>query len=431
MTEFIHVILDPLRAVRDYFHTNLFFGLGMLLLAGYFGGRLAQKVKFPAVTGYVVAGLVLGGSVLNLVPAHVSDRITPVIPAVALGLIALTIGGEFSIRVLRRYGRALVAIAAIQLLVTFTVVVVALALFGCQLYQALLLGAIASATAPAATVAVLNECRASGPLTRTIIGVVAIDDALCIMLFGVVFAISGALATGVFRASLLNAVGRSLLEIFGAIVLGTFVGLCVHFLIRKRESRNEILIIVLGAVLCCAGVAETLKLSPLIANMIVGFLLVNLSERNRRVFGILAPVEVPIYAAFFTIAGTDLNVGVFATAGLFGIVYIVARILGKTVGAGLATRVIRSEDSVGRYLGLGLLPQAGVAIGLVYLIKNSPVYPATPEFAQATDTMVNIVLASVLFNELIGPPLTKFAVVRAGEMGVKCAKGAGDGAEPS
>ncbi len=399
-----------LRETRDFFHENIFFGVGVLLLCGYFGGKLAQKLKLPTISGYIVAGLALGPSVLNLVPDKIDIYLKP-IPHLALGLIALAIGSQLRFRTLQRLGGGIVLIVVVQLVVTFFLVAVVTALFRVELPVALLLGAVASATAPAATVAVLSELRARGPLTTTLMAVVALDDAGCIMLFGVISSIAAALTATSAEPGMLETTVKPLLEILGAIALGSSLGYLLHYLVRHKRERREILIIVLGIVLLCSGVAMELHLSPLIANMMVGFVLINASGRNARVFRIIEPVEPPIYAAFFAIAGTELRLGALRQAGMLGASYIVSRALGKLLGARLGTVLAKASAPVRRYLGLALLPQAGVAIGLSILAGEAAWLSELQR-----QVIVSVVLAGVVVNELVGPALTKLAIVKAGEV---------------
>ncbi len=404
-------IINILTHIRGYFHQNLFFGIGVLLLASFFGGRLANRLKFPAVTGYILAGMIMGPYFLALVHSDVALQLTP-IPHIALGLIALTIGGKFSFRLLLRLGKEIACITLLQLLLTFVAVSTLLYLMRMPLPAALLLGAIASATAPAATVAVLSEYRARGPLTKSLMAVVALDDAGSIILFGIILAICSPGLSGSASPSPLSMVLRPLTEIGGAIVLGIVVGFFIHLLVRNRRNRNEIIVIALGAILFCSGVAISLNLSPLISNMVVGFVLINSSARNVRIFGILEPLEPPIYAAFFALAGTELNIRLLGTISILGAAYILARAFGKIGGAWLGAVTTGASPVTRKYLGLGLLPQAGVAIGLVLLAQEQ-----APAIFSAK--CVNIVLASIVINEIIGPPLSKYAIFKAGEAHVQ------------
>jgi len=404
----MNLVLDALIGLRNLLHGNLIFGVGALLLAGFVGGKLATRLKLPTISGYIVAGLLLGPSVLNVVPDHIVESLAPV-PHIALGLIAITIGSEFRIAKLRKTGRNIVIITLVQLLVTFAAVWTALVAFGAPPEMAILLGAIASATAPAATVAIATELRARGPLVSTLFGVVALDDAFAITLFGFVMAFAASMvggATGSPAAMILH----PLQEIVISVAIGAVVGYLVHRLVLNRKSNNEIIVIVLGFVLLVSGVTISIGVSALIANMVMGFVLVNLSAKNSRVMRILEPLSPPIYAAFFALAGTELDIRTLAQTGVLGAAYLLARAVGKYGGAYLGATLARDSAATRKYLGLALLPQAGVAIGLILVLQDTPAFMELPYMAK----MVNIVLASILVNEVIGPPLTKLALVNSG-----------------
>jgi Kef-type K+ transport system membrane component KefB len=402
-------VLDALIGIRNLLHGNIIFGVGALLLAGFVGGKIATRFRLPTISGYIVAGLVLGPSVLNVVPDHIVESLAPV-PHIALGLIAITIGSEFRIAKLRTTGRNILIITTVQLLTTFAAVAFALRVFGAPLPMALLLGAIASATAPAATVAIATELRARGPLVSTLFGVVALDDAFCITLFGFVMAFATAMVGGTASVGPAAMILHPLREIFVSVLIGTVLGYVVHRLVVDRKSTNEIVVVVLGFVLLTSGITVSLHVSPLIANMMMGFVLVNLSAKNARVMRILEPLGPPIYAAFFALAGTELDVRTLAATGVLGLVYLLARAAGKYSGAYLGCVAANESRTTRRYLGLGLLPQAGVAIGLILVLQDTEVFTHLPYMNQ----MVNIVLASILVNEVVGPPLTKLALEASG-----------------
>jgi Kef-type K+ transport system membrane component KefB len=403
------VILDTIIAFRDLVHGNLIFGVGALLLAGFTGGKIATRLHLPTISGYIVAGLVLGPSVLNVVPDHIVESLAP-IPHIALGLIAITIGSEFRIAKLRQTGRNILIITTIQLLMTFAAVTGGLIIFGAPLPMALLLGAIASATAPAATVAIAGELRARGPLVSTLFGVVALDDAFAITLFGFVMAFAAAMVGGASAHGPLAMLLHPFREIVVSVAIGAAMGYVVHRLVVDRKQSNEIIVIVLGFVLLTSGITISIHVSPLIANMVMGFLLVNLSQKNSRVMRILEPLSPPIYAAFFALAGTELDIRTLALTGALGVVYLVSRAVGKYAGAFVGAVAAQESPATRKYLGFALLPQAGVAIGLILVLQDTPQFMHLPYMGQ----MVNIVLASILVNEVVGPPLTKYALEASG-----------------
>ncbi|OQX29818.1 MAG: hypothetical protein B0D92_01550 [Spirochaeta sp. LUC14_002_19_P3] len=409
-TEIIHL--------RDYLSSHGLFAAGILLILGYFLGNLAHRVKLPEITGYIVAGIILGDAVSGLVHHEMSAALQ-VVTDVALGLIALTIGGEFYAAKLKRMGSEVMIITAAQILLTFVAVSVGLVLFRMPLPFAMLLGAIATATAPAATVAIVQSLRARGPFVDRLYGIVALDDAGAVIIFGVVFAVvSNLLGTGGTEgtAGSFGMIIGAFKEILLSIAMGAAAGWIIHKLCARRRHSGEQMIVTLGWIFLLTAISTALHLSPLLANMAAGAVLINLSPRNHRLFNNLEPLTPPIYALFFTIAGTELNPAVFASREilLLGAVFIAARALGKVAGVWSGAVLAKSNPNVRKYLGFCMLPQAGVAIGLVLMIQASPIIAQLG--TQEKDIifmMVNIILLSVFVNELTGPPISRAAIVKA------------------
>ncbi|MBD3317558.1 MAG: hypothetical protein GF344_17345 [Chitinivibrionales bacterium] len=388
-------------------------------MVGYALGKIAALVKLPEITGYIIAGLLVGEAALGIVPQHMSESFK-LVTDVALGLIALTIGSEFSLLKLRRMGHPAIIITVVQLLAALIIVTIGLLVFGMPLPFALLLGAIATATAPAATVAIVQSLRAHGIFIDYLYGVVALDDAGCVILFGVVFAgVSGFLGAGAETAHTSGLILQAFSEVAISVVIGMSGGLVIHAITRKKDNNNEILILTLGIVFITTSIAIVFHLSPLLTNMAAGCILINLSAHNHRLFRTLEPMTPPLYALFFVVAGTELNPAVFTNREvmLFGSAYVVFRALGKYAGVYFGGRMSGALPRVRNYLGFCMLPQAGVAIGLVLMIEASPISAnMAPEHIDMINTMVNIVLLSVFVNELIGPPLAKFAVIKGNDM---------------
>mgnify|MGYP006274103311 CR=1 FL=1 len=410
-------MLEAILELRDLLNHHPLFALGILLVIGYGLGKLANTVKLPEITGFIIAGILMGDSVTGIIPRHMGEGLK-LVTEIALGLIAVTIGGEFYAVKLRRLGKGIVIITLVQIFATFLVVTVALAVFRMPLPFALLMGAIASATAPAATVAIVQSLRAQGLFVDYLYGVVALDDAGAVVLFGVTFAV----ASGMLGTEAVNA-GALILHAFGevglSLVVGVVVGVLVHLTTRRRRNLREVMILTLGFLFLSTAVAIVAHLSPLLANMAVGAVLINLSPDNHRIFRGLEPFTPPIYALFFVIAGTELRPATIVQSGalVLGLVYIISRAIGKYGGVFLGAQISKVAPRIRNNLGVCMLPQAGVAIGLVLLIQASPVTAGLPpEAARIVETMINIVLFSVFVNELIGPPLSKQAIIRGNEM---------------
>lgn len=383
----------------------------MLLLGGYILGALAEKIKLPSITGFIIAGLLLGPTCLGFVHHDLNEQLGS-ITEIALSIIALVIGSEFKLSKLRKLGSRIIVITLFQLFATFLLVTIALILVGMKPSIAALLGAIASATAPAATVAIIQSLKARGKFVDYLYGVVALDDAGCIILFGVIAAFAGSHLGGESKFS--YTILHSILEIVKAIAAGIVTGILIHTFVRNIRRNNAILLVSLGLVMLLCGTAIVFEFSMLLSCMMAGALMVNLSSKNLKVIESLNTLAPPLYAAFFAIAGTELNLGVLTSGKvlLFGIVFVTARAIGKYGGVYLGAAVSRSESLIKNYLGLCMLPQAGVAIGLVLYIQNSGLIPDI----DISNMIMNIVLFSVFFNELTGPPLSKFAVIRGAKL---------------
>lgn len=403
-------ILTSLLEIREVVSIHPVFGVGILLVGSFFLGRLASKAGIPAITGFIVAGMILGPSMTGMVHSDLHDELG-IITEVALAVIALVIGSEFSRVKLRRTGRAVVIITLVQMLLSFGAVTAVLWLTGLMpLAAAALLGAVASATAPAATVAIVRDLKARGPFVDHLYGVVALDDAGSVLLFSVVAAFAGA-SFGGGEASILHSVMHAVREIGGSVILGGATGWLIHVATSGRGRTNEVYIVSLGLIFLLTAVATTFGLSALLAGMTAGAVLANMGRGAFRVITSLEQLAPPLYATFFAIAGTELSFSIFSTGRviLMGILYIVARAAGKYYGVWGGARLARSNPLIRKYLGLAMLPQAGVAIGLALYIQAAPFFAGHEELAA---TMVSIVLMSVFVNELAGPPISKFAVVR-------------------
>lgn len=425
----MEVIFENLVSLRNLLGQHPLFTVGIMLVMGYFIGSLAEKVKLPEITGFILAGLIMGPSVSGIVPHHMEESLK-VVTEVALGLIALTIGGEFYWAKLKRMGKEVVIITVVQIVLTFLAVSVGLFLFKMPLPFALLLGAIASATAPAATVAIVQSLRAHGVFVDYLYGVVALDDAGCVVLFSIVFAFASGMLLGDTAAAEAvghavanhggsSVIGHALLEVLLSIVVGLISGIAVHFSTWKKQSSNEIMIITIGIVFLFTAIAVIFRLSPLLTNMAAGAVIINFSPRNHRIFRSLEPFTPPIYALFFVIAGTELNPAVLMQKDIliFGLVYILLRAAGKYGGVYIGCRISKTKSIITKHLGLCMLPQAGVAIGLVLMIQASPLmHQLSADQILMIDRMVNIVLLSVFVNELVGPPVSRYAIIKGNEM---------------
>ena len=406
-------MIKILEIIRFYFSHHIIFSAGLLLVFGYIFGQLSEKIKLPAITGYIFAGILVGGSGLKLIHQE-NLEILNILSEVTLSFIAVIIGGEFSFYKLRAYGKKIIILTFAQMFLTFFLVSFGLIFLGISSYVAFLLGAIGAATAPAATVVIVEKLKAKGEFVDYLYGIVALDDAGTVILFSVAFAISTSIISGL-NTSFLNSTFHAFLEILYSVIIGVFGGIAIHFSTAKKRNMNEIKIITLGILFITTSISISLEFSPLIANMTVGMLLVNLSKKNVRILFALQPLTAPLYAIFFASAGTELSLEIFKDRRVIiaGFLFIILRAIGKYFGIYLSSIPLKIPIKIKKYLGLGLLPQAGVAIGLVLFVQASPVIKNASEAIQKEITvMINIVLMSVFFNELFGPILAKIAILK-------------------
>jgi Kef-type K+ transport system membrane component KefB len=382
------------------------FYLALILLSGLIMGRAVKMARLPNVTGYLLAGLLLGPSVLGVLSSDVVGDFS-IVSDVALSLIALTIGAEFKISALKKVGIAPVIIAIFEALGAMALVTTALLLFGVGVQIALLLGAIASATAPAATVMVIKQYRAKGPVTKTLLTVVALDDAVALIAFGFAMAVVNTLQFP-GEVSLALSIAKPFIEIIGSAAIGLVLGLLFRIPLHFFKKTSNRLIITLGFAFLGSAFASMLGLSPLLMCMCMGAAIINFCPDGTEILDIVDYITPPIFVLFFFVSGAELNLSILPQIGFIGILYVVVRIIGKVTGASVGAALGKAEPNVRKYIGFALIPQAGVAIGLSLMAAK--VLPEIGAQIQA------VVLCATLIYEMIGPVCTKLALKRAGEI---------------
>jgi Kef-type K+ transport system membrane component KefB len=390
---------------------NTILGLGFILLLGLLSARFINKIKFPSVTAYLLLGILLGPCIFGLINKEILSA-SGLISNVVLGIIAFGIGQNFFIENFRKIGKSVIWISVLEACGAWVLVtLVFLIILKQPFFLALLFGAIASATAPAATVMVIREYRARGNFTNTLLGVVAIDDAWCLIIFAISLAISQAVyfhMTSTFF--LVKVFFKSLLVIMGAFVLGAFMALLASRLSKFIRTQTELQIFTLGLILLCIGIAVWLKLSILLSNMFLGAILVNIDKSSMKFFDSLKTVDSPLFLLFFVLAGANLELNLLPKLGVIGLAYLASRVIGKMIGAGLGARISNAASSVKKYIGLGLVPQAGVALGCALVVRN--------DFPALGNVVFSTIVATTVVYELIGPLCTKYALQRAGDITV-------------
>jgi Kef-type K+ transport system membrane component KefB len=392
---------------------QFFLILGIMILAGYATGKGGNKIKAPQVVGYIIAGVVIGASGLNLLNLETSQQLKT-LSSFALSLIGFSIGGELIFHRLKKLGRSIITISLLESLGAFFLVGTAVLIYTGNLPTALIFGALSSATAPAATVDVLWEYKAKGPLTSTLFAVVGIDDAAALIIYGFAASIAGVLLRG-GEMSLLKTILLPAREILGSVVVGIVAGSCLSYFVRKIRSRNELLSLTLGTMMLCSGLAYRYHLSIILTNMVLGITLINMAvSASRQAFRAIAEITPPIYIVFFVLVGARLQINLLPQLGVLGVIYILMRVAGKGLGSYVGAHISHASSAVKKYLGFGLLSQAGVAIGLA--IETWTTFSAYPEGAQLGTLALNVITATTFVFQVMGPPLTKYAIVKAGEV---------------
>ncbi|MFH0839733.1 MAG: cation:proton antiporter [Candidatus Omnitrophota bacterium] len=403
----------------SYLHLNILLLLGLALFGGTIGGRLFQKIRIPQVVGYIAIGILIGESGLKVVDHALITTLQP-FTYFALGLIGFMIGGELKKDVLLKYGKQFINILLFEGITAFLVVTLLVGIGGTFLFGdwkfawalGLLLGAIASATAPAATTAVLKEYKTRGPLTRTVLGIVAMDDALALFLFAIAASIAGNLSSNV-NEGVLRTFIHPLYEIVGSVVIGCTLGLVLNKLLRKYVEQERILVFSIGTVLLVSGLALATHVDMLLATMTLGVIVANFVPRkSKEVFKLVEGFTPPLYVLFFVLVGAKLNIRhMTLPILLLGCIYLIGRSAGKAIGSNFGARISGAPKTVQKYLPLCLFSQAGVAIGLSILASNY--FPG-----DIGNAIVIIITATALVLEIIGPTFVKIAVTKAGEVGL-------------
>ncbi|MEN6562468.1 MAG: cation:proton antiporter [Christensenella sp.] len=388
-------------------HTLL--SIAIAMIAGLLLTRVVKLVKLPNVTGYLVAGLLIGPYCFRLVSADTLATLD-IITVAALGFIAFSIGSEFKLSHIKAIGGKILVITACEAVGAVILVDLVVSLLGFPVPMALCLGAIAAATAPAATLLVVRQYRAQGELTSTLLPVVAMDDAIGLMAYAISVSIAKMIQNGE-AFNFMSTLVSPLLEILLSLAVGGVIGVIVAISNRFFHSRANRLMICIAAVMLGVGVAQQFGLSHLLLCMSIGAVYVNLRDDAIQTLEQAESWTPPLFMLFFVISGADLNVAVLPSLGLLGVVYIVTRVVGKYFGAYIGCTISKTSHKIRKYLGLSLIPQAGVAIGIAQLVvKELPEYGAS---IQA------VILCATLIYELIGPVITKYSLLKAGEIVVE------------
>lgn len=407
---------------------NILLSVSFALLAGLIMTRLFKKLKLPSVTAYLIAGVLIGPYCIGALgidgigfTSHDAVSKLALVSEVALGFIAFSIGNEFRLEDLKKTGKQALVIGVFQALAA--TLVVDLSLYAVHLAmpdvltmsQVLTLGAIATATAPAATLMVVRQYKAKGPLTKLLLPIVALDDAVGLIVFAVSFGIAKTLVSG--TVDMISILVNPLIEITVSLVLGAVMGVVLTYLEKLFNSNTNRLNLTIGAVLLTASISMMdfhvgsvhIEFSSLLSCMMLGTVFCNICPLSHDLMEASDKWTSPLFALFFVISGAELELSVFLKISivLIGVVYIITRCIGKYVGTFISAKATKSDSQICKYLGITLFPQAGVALGMC---------ATAMQLGTQGELIRNITLFAVLVYEIVGPVLTRMALQAAGEI---------------
>ena len=402
-----HMSFQPLLAV------------GIMVAAGFYAGKSMKFLKLPSIIGYMLIGVILGPSLFDIINEEFQHNIS-FISDVALSFVAVSIGIELSFSALKKQGKGIIYVIFTESFMAFLLVTALLYTLTKDIALALIFGAIAPASAPAGTVAIIQEYKAKGPLTKALFSVVGFDDGLGIIIFGFASAFAKsflAQETGAESGGLMALLATPLKEVVLSMLIGLLVGFIFCLLARKLKKGRDIFILIFGVILISAGLANMLHLSIILTNMIVGIFIVNTQSHKlvEQIHNELSEFMPLLFVMFFVLAGANLHVSALPSLGVLGIVYILGRTAGLMSGASIGSILGRLPENIKKYLGMGILSQAGVAIGLALIVKNE-FSELSAHGAQIGSTVITTVTATCIFFEIIGPILTKIGLEKAGEI---------------
>ncbi len=393
--------------------------LGTLLLTGFLAGRVVSKLGLPEVTGYILAGVLLNPQISGIVSRDFiagSELVTDL----TLAIITFSVGASLYLPKIRMVGKTIGLMAvfeaefanifiAVGFIFLLPVLIPGSAPYAVPL--ALLFGALGSPTDPSATLAVAHEYKCDGPVSRTVLGVAAMDDGIGMINYSVAAAVAAVLlAHSSFTAS---SVLSPVLRIAGSMAVGTVFGALFAFMEKKKFAKTDssILALLLGSLYACFGLASYVNADSLLAVMTMGFVVVNAGEWCRTIPEKTSGwIEEVVFILFFTVSGMKLDFTVLKSSALTILAFVLLRASGKYFGTSVGARIAKSPPIVRKYTGFCLIPQGGIVIGLALVLQ------ARPEFSQFSSTLVSVILGTVIIHELIGPLLSKWALKKAGEI---------------
>lgn len=390
-------------------NTAVVLSLSIILFFGFFMTRITKKLKLPNVTGYIISGILIGPYGLNLVPSSIISNME-FVTDVALAFIAFDVGRFLKLSIIKKNSSQVFIITLCESLVAaFLVTIIMIFVFKLPISFSILLGAISAATAPASTIMTIRQYKAKGSFVNMILQVVALDDVVAL----VAFSICGSVAQALSSNEKLNFklfLGPILLNL-AAIGLGIMFGFILNRLINPKRTDDNRLILAIAMILTMAGFCAAFDISPLLSCMALGTTYINISKSSK-LFKQLNNFTPPILTMFFVLSGMRLDVPSLVTGGIIGVTYFIVRIIGKYIGAYIGASLSNAEPEIRKYLGLALIPQAGVSIGLAFLGQR--ILPSDMGVLLST-----IILSSSILYEIVGPISAKAALYLAGSIDIR------------
>jgi Kef-type K+ transport system membrane component KefB len=420
--------ITSLQNSIHHFPLPVLFIIGIITLIGLYFGKTMKYIKLPSIIGFMIIGVILGPSLLNIIDHHFQENLS-FITEIALGFVALSIGLELSFNELKKQGKSIIFIIFSESFLAFIVVTLFIYFFVILTKipnhlawpLALIFGSIAPASAPAGTVAIIKEFNARGSLTKALYSVVGFDDGLGIIIFGFASVIAKSILSSQSgnHINIISLISAPLLEIGFSLIIGIIGGLLFSLLVRKLSLKKDMFILIFAFIFIITGLCKMLHLSLILTNMIVGIVIVNALNMTtvHKIGEELSNVMPLLFILFFVFAGANLHVLALPSLGLLGLVYIIGRTSGLMSGAWIGATIGKAEPKIKKYLGMGILSQAGVAIGLALIVKQEFAELGMDHSGQIIGTMViTTVTATCIIFEIIGPILTKIGLEKAGEI---------------
>lgn len=398
--------------------------VGIIIFTGFIFGEIAQKIKLPKVTGYILAGIVLNPNLFHLTPVNFIEH-TSLITNISLSIITFLVGGTLVFSRIKKLGKGILIITLFEAEFAFLAVLIGFLIISPHFIHipgataatvfipiSILISALASPTDPSATLAIVHENKAKGDVTSTIMGVAAFDDVLGIINYSVAIAVAGIFAFN-SSFSFSSSVLGPLFTIGGAILLGAVFGLVFNIVTKliKKDDGVSFIVYTVGLLLLCFGVATIIGVDELLATMTMGAFVANFNPIADKIFEkIENNIEELIFVLFFTLSGMHLNFSVLATSYLLVLFFVIFRAIGKVSGTLTGAAIAKSSSKVKKYTVGGLIPQGGIVIGLALLIKQNPA------FDMISDVIITVIIGATVVHELIGPVLAKMTLKKAGEI---------------